>query len=75
MKNFQRRDLNKEFYAERSLVRLEAMRGTLFITSAKSAPMLYQATKPPESEILRAVHRRGITLSEYYQLTERCVVF
>jgi len=53
MKNFQRKHLDEEFYARRSLVRLEAMRGTLFIASLESAPMFYQATKMPESQLLK----------------------
>jgi len=33
MKNFQRKHLDEEFYVKRNLVRLQAMRDTLFITS------------------------------------------
>lgn len=41
MKNFQRKYLDEEFYVKRNLIRLQAMRGTLFITSIQLAPLLY----------------------------------
>jgi uncharacterized protein YcaQ len=71
MKNFQREHLDEEFYIKRNLVRLRAMRGTLFITSLELAPMLYQATKLPESQLLNLTHRWGISLSEYSELSEK----
>jgi len=69
-KNFQRKNLDQEFYVKRHLVRLPAMRSTLFITSTGSAPMLYQATKLPESKLLKWTHKWGIQPSEYQELTE-----
>jgi hypothetical protein len=71
MKNFQRKHLDKEFYVKRNLVRLQAMRGTLFITSTQLAPLLYQATKLPEAHLLKWVHKWGISLSEYHELAEK----
>jgi hypothetical protein len=47
------------------------MRGTLFITSTESAPMLYQATKMPESKLVKWLHKWGIPLSEYHGFTEK----
>jgi len=71
MKNFQRKHLDEEFYVKRNLIRLEAMRGTLFIVSTESAPMLYQATRKAESDLLEALHKRGIHPSEYKQLSQK----
>jgi len=71
MKNFQRKNLDEEFYIKRNLVRLTAMRSTLFITSTESAPMLYQATKIPESQLLKWTHKWGILPSEHQELTRR----
>jgi len=45
MRNFKRRDLDEEFYKKRKLLRLRAMRGTLFITSTELAPIIYQAVR------------------------------
>lgn len=70
MKNFQRKHLDEEFYVKRNLVRLQAMRGTLFITSTQLAPLLYQATKLPEARLLEWLHKWGISLSEYYKLAK-----
>lgn len=49
MRSFQRADLDRVFYVERQLIRLEAMRGTLFIVTTAAAPMLFQATRPSEA--------------------------
>jgi uncharacterized protein YcaQ len=70
VKNFTKEYLDQELYEKRSLIRLEAMRGTLFITSTSLAPVLYQATKTPESRRLRRLQRWGIEKSEYKILTE-----
>ncbi|MGQ9625187.1 MAG: DNA glycosylase AlkZ-like family protein, partial [Candidatus Bathycorpusculaceae bacterium] len=71
MKNFQRKCLDEEFYVKRNLIRLQAMRGTLFITSIQLAPLLYQATKLPEVMLLKRLHKWGISLSEYHELAEK----
>jgi hypothetical protein len=71
MKNFQKKHLDEEFYAKRNLVRLRAMRGTLFIISAELAPVLYQATKSPESQLLKRFYGWGLLPSEHRELTER----
>jgi len=70
MENFQKKHLDEEFYIKRNLMRLRAMRGTLFITSTESAPTLYQATKLPESDLLKRFYRWGMSLKEYRELTE-----
>jgi hypothetical protein len=70
VKNFKKERLDQELYEKRSLVRLEAMRGTLFITSTDLAPTLYQATKIPESYRLKRLQRWGIEEPEYKRLTE-----
>jgi hypothetical protein len=71
MKNFQRKHLDEEFYVKRNLVRLQAMRDTLFITSTQSASLLYQATKLSEAHLLKWLHKWGISLSEYHELAEK----
>jgi len=71
VKNFQKKHLDKEFYVKRNLVRFQAMRGTLFITSTELTPVLYQATKMPESELLNWIQEWGIPTSEYGELTEK----
>lgn len=70
-KNFQRSDLDQEFYRKRNLVRLRAMRGTLFIASSDLAPVLFQATKLPEHHLLSLTQRWGISSSEYCELSEK----
>ena len=71
MKNFQRSHLDQEFYQKRNLVRLRAMRGTLFITSSDLAPTLFQATKLPEHHLMSLTQRWGISPSEYHELSEK----
>jgi len=71
MKNFHRRHLDEVFYQKRNLVRLEAMRGTLFITSTKLAPILYQATKVPEPKLFDLVQKWEITQVEYRNLASK----
>jgi len=71
MKNFQRKHLDQEFYMKRNLVRLQVMRGTLFIASTELAPMLYQATRMPESKLLKWLHKWGVPPSGYRELTEK----
>jgi len=70
-KNFQRSDLDQEFYRKRNLVRLRAMRGTLFIASSDLAPVLFQATKLSEHHLLSLTQRWGISSSEYRELSEK----
>lgn len=71
MKNFQRKHLDEEFYQKRNLLRLESMRGTLFITSTELAPILYQATKIPELQLSSWAQKWGITTQEYAKLSDK----
>jgi len=71
MKSFERRHLDEEFYVKRNLIRIEAMRGTLFITSAELAPMLYQATRLSERFISKWISRWGLSKSEHQLLSEK----
>jgi len=71
MKNFQKKQLDEEFYVRRNLMRLRAMRGTLFITSTELSPMLYQATKMSESQLLKWTRKWGISPLEHRELTEK----
>jgi hypothetical protein len=70
VKSFKKEHLDQELYKKRSLIRLEAMRGTLFITSTDLAPTLYQATKTPRSYRLKRLQRWGIEEPEYKRLSE-----
>jgi hypothetical protein len=70
VKNFKKEQLDQELYEKRNLIRLEAMRRTLFITSTHLAPMLYQATKTPESYRLKRLQRWGIAKPEYERLAK-----
>jgi len=71
VKNFQRKHLDEEFYIRRNLLRFQAMRGTLFITSTQSAPTLYQATKIPEPQLLKWTQKWGMKPSEQRELTQK----
>lgn len=71
MKTFERRHLDEEFYVKRNLIRVEAMRGTLFITSTKLAPILYQATRLSERLISKWISRWGLSESEHQLLSEK----
>jgi len=71
MKNFQRKHLDEEFYVNRNLIRLSCMRGTLFISSIESAPMLYQATRLSEPRFSKWLNKWGIQPSEYHELTQK----
>jgi hypothetical protein len=70
VKNFEKEHLDQELYKKRNLIRLEAMRGTFFITSTDLAPILYQAKKTPEPYRLKRLQRWGIEKPEYKMLTE-----
>lgn len=70
MKQFQRSQLDRELYANRTLIRLETLRGTLFITSTNLAPILFQATRMPESRIMQILQTWGIPHSEYQKIAE-----
>jgi uncharacterized protein YcaQ len=71
IRNFQRSDLDQEFYERRNLVRLRAMRGTLFIVSSDSAPVLFQATRLSEHHLSNLTERWGILSSEYHELSAK----
>ncbi len=70
MKQFQRGRLDRELYANRNLIRLETLRGTLFITSIHLAPMLFQATRMPEDRIKQILQTWGIPHSEFQKIAE-----
>ncbi len=70
MKNFRCSDFDREFHSKRNLIRLELMRGTLFITTTALAPLLFQATKLPDSRISEWIQQWGIPGSEYQRLQE-----
>jgi hypothetical protein len=70
MKNFKNEQLDQELFEKRNLVRLEAMRRTLFITSTSLAPTLYQATKTPRAYRLKRLQRWGIEKPEYERLAK-----
>jgi len=65
--------LDEVLYERRELIRLEAMRGTLFIVPVELAPIIYQATKPPEKELERRCEEWGIAPKEYGKLS-RCLL-
>ncbi|MEM3694906.1 MAG: winged helix DNA-binding domain-containing protein [Candidatus Bathyarchaeia archaeon] len=71
MKRFQRDQLDEEFYVKRNLIRLELMRGTLFIVSTELAPMLFQATKTSERQLAYFIRKWGINARECEELVER----
>jgi len=71
MKTFERSHLDEEFYVKRNLIRIKAMRGTLFITSAKLAPILYQATRLSECLISKWISRWGLSESECQLLSQK----
>jgi hypothetical protein len=62
--------LDEEFYVKRNLIRLELMRGTLFIVTTELAPIIFQATRPPERQLLQLVQKWGIHVKEYQKLVE-----
>ena len=70
VRGFQRSDLDRAFYMERHLIRLEVMRGTLFITTTAAAPMLFQATRPTEAELSKWLQGWRIPQSEYRTLAD-----
>ncbi|MFQ6073806.1 MAG: winged helix DNA-binding domain-containing protein [Candidatus Bathyarchaeia archaeon] len=69
MKGFRRERLDEGLYVRRNLIRLESMRGTLFIFPTEFAPIAFQATKPTESKLHRWMQDWGIALSEYQKLS------
>ncbi|MEM2129090.1 MAG: winged helix DNA-binding domain-containing protein [Candidatus Bathyarchaeia archaeon] len=71
VRNFQRNQLDEEFYLKRNLVRLELMRGTLFVVLTDLAPMIFQATRISESQIRKAVEKWGVYADEYEKLAEK----
>lgn len=69
MKGFRREHLNRELYVKRSLIRLESMRGTLFIFPTEFAPIAYQATKLTDLKLRKWMQNWGISPSEYRKLS------
>jgi uncharacterized protein YcaQ len=69
MKDFRREHLNEELYVKRNLIRLESMRGTLFIFPTEFAPIAYQATKPTESQLHKSMRHWNFSPSEYQELS------
>jgi hypothetical protein len=70
VRDFEKKHLDQELYIRRNLIRLEAMRGTLFVVSTDLAPTLYQATKTPKPHRLKRLQRWGIYESEYKRLSK-----
>lgn len=73
VKNFRRNRLDEELYAKRNLIRLKLMRGTLFIVSTEMAPLVFQATRPSDSQLLRLIQSWGVHVDEYQMLADRLV--
>ncbi|MEM3699707.1 MAG: winged helix DNA-binding domain-containing protein [Candidatus Bathyarchaeia archaeon] len=71
VKNFRRNQLDEELYVKRNLIRLELMRGTLFIVSTELAPMLFQATRLSKPQLLKVIQNWGIHIDEYRTLAKR----
>lgn len=74
VKNFLKTQFDEQFYLRRNLIRLSAMRGTLFTTSTESAPILYQATKMTDSELSKRLQRWRISQQEYHKIAERLIL-
>jgi hypothetical protein len=75
MKDFRREHLNEELYVKRNLIRLESMRGTLFIFPTEFAPIAYQATKLTKAQLHKAMRHWNFSISEYRELlNEICKV-
>ncbi|MFX1566419.1 MAG: DNA glycosylase AlkZ-like family protein, partial [Promethearchaeota archaeon] len=70
MKQFQRKQLDRELYVNRSLIRLAAMRSTLFILSTTLAPMVFQGTSMGKHKSESILKTWGIPHSEYQRLVD-----
>jgi len=56
--------LDQVLYERRELIRLEAMRGTLFIVPVELAPVIHQATKLSDAELAKWLESWGISPKE-----------
>ncbi len=70
MIQFQRSALDQELYVNRTLIRLGAMRRTLFIMSTKLAPIAFQATRMPEDQIKQLLEGWRMPYSEYQRIAD-----
>lgn len=70
MKKLQRQSLDEALYVNRELIRLELMRGTLFLTSTTLAPILFQATRLSTEKFTKWLQSWGMPNSEYQKLCE-----
>ncbi len=70
MIKFQRSALDQELYVNRTLIRLGAMRRTLFIMSTTLAPMAFQATRMPEAQIKQLLEGWRMPYSEYQRIAD-----
>jgi len=73
MRRFRNELLDEELYVKRSLIRLAAMRGTLFITLVELAPVLFQATKPSEPQLSKWMSRWELRASDVGELTAKLI--
>lgn len=73
VENFRRNQLDEELYVKRNLIRLELMRGTLFIVSIELAPIVFQATRLSELQLTKLIQKWGVHKDEYQTLAERLV--
>ena len=70
MTQFHRGLLDRELYANRTLIRLHSMRRTLFIVPITTAPMIFQATSTSKASIDSYLKTWGIPHSEYQRLAD-----
>jgi len=73
MRRFRNEQLDKELYGNRSLIRLSAMRGTLFISTVESSPILFMATKSSELRLSKWIRRWGVRASEAEEVTTELI--
>ncbi len=69
--SFSPNDLAKELYVKKTLLRVRAMRGTLFLVTRRMQPLMVRATAVGENKIARSLSRWGIGAGEYRTLSKK----
>jgi hypothetical protein len=74
--NFDKAQLDKELYINRSLVKIRCMRGTLHILTKEMIPIAYAATRSMVEKLSSQYAQfRGISISEYAALSQKIMYF
>ncbi len=70
---FQVKDLERELYLSKHLVRIRGIRGTFFLVTRRQLPVIAKATQAPQERILRSLARWGVQYREFQSLSKQII--